>query len=103
MGCEALKSKPADGVSCSNKIVSPHEIYRISSKYLFGLCPGGMGADTYRLYEFLFMGVIPVVEPFFSGEFNFEDVVPDLPLLQLDKPSGDYKQKEIVRLMRDYI
>jgi hypothetical protein len=50
-------------LSCNKtSVVSPHEIYEQASRYRFGISPPGMGWDCYRTYEWLYLGVIPIVE-----------------------------------------
>jgi len=51
------------------------------SKHKFAVCPLGNGPDTHRLWECIYLGVIPIVEktPFLYPHFK------DLPILFIDK------------------
>lgn len=51
----------------------------LTSKFV--LCPPGLGADSYRIWEVLYLGAIPVVERTGGG---FDDVFVDLPVLLVD-------------------
>lgn len=43
--------------------VSPHEVYEQASRgYRFAISPPGFGWDCYRTYEWLYLGLIPIVE-----------------------------------------
>jgi len=52
-----------------------------SAKYT--LCPGGLGWDTYRAWEAMVMGSIPVLETYYR-EDGFYHVFDDLPVLWVD-------------------
>jgi hypothetical protein len=45
----------------------------------FAICPRGWGIDTYRLWDCLYLGTIPIVEKY-EGHAEFED----LPILFID-------------------
>jgi hypothetical protein len=49
-------------LSCANRSVTPNKIYSEASRYRFGLSPPGRGWDCYRTYEWLYLGIIPVIE-----------------------------------------
>jgi hypothetical protein len=51
----------------------------LTSKFV--LCPPGLGADSYRIWEVLYLGAIPVIERTGGG---FDDVFVDLPVLLVD-------------------
>lgn len=56
------------------------------NKHRFSICPRGTGYDTYRLWDSLHLGVIPIV----VREARFHEEMADLPVLFLDSPE-DYK------------
>ena len=60
----------------------------------FVLCPSGMGWDTYRVWETLALGAIPVVE----SSAGWDTVLDDLPALVV----GDFHQVTPLRLARAY-
>jgi len=49
----------------------------------FTLCPGGLGWDTYRAWESMVMGSIPVLETYYRKD-GFYRVFDDLPVLWVD-------------------
>lgn len=55
------------------------------NKHKFSICPRGTGYDTYRLWDSLHLGVIPIV----VREAQFHEQMANLPILFLDKPE-DY-------------
>ena len=55
------------------------EYYNDLSKSKFMICPRGCGIDTYRLWDCIHMGCIPIVEKY-DGYKDFED----LPILFID-------------------
>jgi len=64
--------------------------YKDGSDYLqnlqnakFTLCPGGFGWDTYRAWESMVMGSIPVLETYYRKD-GFYRVFDDLPVLWVD-------------------
>ena len=59
----------------------------LSSKFV--LCPPGLGADSYRIWEVLYLGAIPVVERTGGG---WDDIFLDLPVLLVDD-FGDVTQE----------
>jgi len=97
-------SAKLDGLSCgrpglnSGKI--PSETYAASSRYLFGFSPKGVGWDCYRTYEFLLLGVIPIVP---KREFGNQGMFDDLPVLQLDNFEKNRTREEYLRIFHDYI
>ena len=59
----------------------------IMSRTLFSLCPRGYGQTSFRIFESLKSGSIPVYiydEPFmpFKNEFNFDDIHPDYIIME---------------------
>ena len=55
------------------------DYYKDLSKSKFAICPRGTGIDTYRLWDSIHMGCIPIVEKY-EGYQQFED----LPILFID-------------------
>lgn len=53
--------------------------YELMSTYKWVLCPRGMGEDTHRVWEALYMGAIPVVL-----KSSISDIYAGLPVIQLD-------------------
>ena len=51
----------------------------LTSKFV--LCPPGLGPDSYRLWEVLYLGAIPVIERTQGG---WDDLLVDLPVLLVD-------------------
>jgi hypothetical protein len=49
----------------------------------FTLCPSGLGWDTYRTWEALILGTIPVLETYYRSD-GFYRVFDDLPVLWVD-------------------
>lgn len=50
------------GISCTVNKSTPSSIYAAASRYLFAVSPPGNGWDCYRTYEWLLLGVIPIIE-----------------------------------------
>lgn len=63
----------------------PYDEYcrQLSMSY-FSTCPMGEGFDTYRFWESLWMGAIPIVKrhPFYSG---LREAYPNLPFLEVEE------------------
>jgi hypothetical protein len=57
-----------------------HNYYETISKSKFMICPRGCGLDTYRMWDCLYLGCIPIVVKY-EGYKDFED----LPILFIDK------------------
>jgi hypothetical protein len=55
------------------------KFYQNISISKFTICPRGCGIDTYRLWESLYLGSIPIIQRY-DGHKEFED----LPILFLD-------------------
>ena len=51
----------------------------LTSKFV--LCPPGLGPDSYRLWEVLYLGAIPIIERTQGG---WDDLLVDLPVLLVD-------------------
>ena len=57
-----------------------HNYYETIARSKFMLCPRGCGLDTYRMWDCLYLGCIPIVVKY-AGYKDFED----LPILFIDK------------------
>jgi len=77
------------GPRAKGGMLAQRDHYRESAEALFVLCPSGLGFDTYRLWEALVLGSIPIVESnsgldrtFSSLPVliirNYEDLTPEL-------------------------
>ena len=66
--------------------------YKHIANSKFMICPRGCGIDTYRLWDCIYMGCIPIVEKY-EGYKQFED----LPILFIDH------WKEITNLTENYL
>jgi hypothetical protein len=100
--CRGINSTTTryDNVTCQKQTIHPSELYAAASTYLFGFSPPGRGPDCFRTYEFLLLGVIPIVPDLpiqWGGLFD------DLPVLVLDDFDKIRTQREYLELMRDYI
>ena len=60
--------------------ISRREFYEKVSKSKFVICPRGMAFDTFRLWDCLYLGAIPIV----VKEAVFHEYISDLPILFLD-------------------
>jgi hypothetical protein len=60
--------------------VSGLEFYDFFSNYTFVLCPRGLGEDTHRLWEALYLGVRPI-----TLRSPISSLYENLPVVQLDK------------------
>lgn len=94
--CSNVTTATTDGtssLSCSNRTVSPSEIYAEASRYKFGLSPPGKGWDCYRTYEWLYLGIIPVIEdrPPYSAELFDGLPVIHFPNLSMTAPETTIK------------
>ena len=100
--CDIVTANPRrDSISCTSSQMSNVEIYRAGSQYLFGISPKGAGWDCYRTYEWLILGIIPIVPARPGGTHKqFEN----LPVLELDM-SAIYRmsKRQLLEAMRDYI
>jgi hypothetical protein len=61
-------------------LVSGLEYYDFLSNYTFVLCPRGLGEDTHRLWESLYLGVRPI-----TLKSPISSLYENLPIVQLDK------------------
>mmetsp|Transcript_16150 Transcript_16150/g.22747 ORF Transcript_16150/g.22747 Transcript_16150/m.22747 type:complete len:526 (-) Transcript_16150:305-1882(-) len=86
-----------DGVSCVEKTGPPDEVYPAASTYLFAVSPPGAGYDCYRTYEWLLLGVIPIVMERPSSKQLFED----LPVVLM--PRSDMYDENTQRGLQKYI
>mmetsp|Transcript_41819 Transcript_41819/g.100368 ORF Transcript_41819/g.100368 Transcript_41819/m.100368 type:complete len:542 (-) Transcript_41819:1019-2644(-) len=76
------------------------ETYRASSKYLFGFSPAGVGFDCYRTYEYLLLGIIPVLP---KRPHGVQGMFDDLPVLQLDDFEKNRTRAEYLQIFYNYI
>ncbi|MBM9594028.1 glycosyltransferase family 47 protein [Roseitranquillus sediminis] len=60
--------------------ISRDEFFARLSRSKFAICPRGLGIETYRMWDCLYLGVIPVVK----REAVFFDDLEDLPILFVD-------------------
>jgi len=102
MACNGRTQQGAamDEISCSHSGRKYHatEIYDAARHYLFGLSPPGNGKDCYRTYEFLYLGIIPIV----ARNSEYDELYKGLPIIQLN-PNWDYTQEQLVTIMKNYI
>mmetsp|Transcript_9784 Transcript_9784/g.13794 ORF Transcript_9784/g.13794 Transcript_9784/m.13794 type:complete len:519 (+) Transcript_9784:32-1588(+) len=100
--CNRSTYTSRDKVSCQTEPVPPHEIYAAASTYLFGLSPNGAGWDCYRTYEFLLLGVIPIVTGRPGGTHG---LFQDLPVLELplDWNIATTTPNDYLKLMQAYV
>jgi hypothetical protein len=66
--------------------------YKMIASSKFAICPRGVGIDTYRLWDCIVLGCIPIVEKYESHE-QFKD----LPILFIDKIS------DLEHINREYL
>jgi FkbM family methyltransferase len=74
---DASKGKKKKGVV---GITTSNWYYDILSKYKYVACPRGLGIDTHRTWEALYMGAIPIVL-----KSTISSIYEGLPIIQLDK------------------
>jgi hypothetical protein len=72
-----IKKENIDSVRRDN--LNETHFYEQISKSKFAICPRGCGIDTYRLWDCICLGCIPIVEKY-GGYEQFED----LPILFID-------------------
>jgi hypothetical protein len=96
--CHDINSTHYDNVTCQNQSIHPRELYAAASTYMFGFSPPGAGPDCFRTYEFLLMGVIPIVP-----DLNWGGLFDDLPVLVLENFGKHRTRLEYLEIMRDYI
>jgi hypothetical protein len=90
-----------DPVSCQDTLTKHHETYAAASRHLFGLSPPGAGKDCYRTYEFLMLGVIPIVQAKARGSVGLFD---GLPVIEVpDLLSSSRTREDYVTIMKNYI
>lgn len=78
--------------------ISRTEFYKTLSKSKFVVCPRGNGIDTFRLWDSLYLGAIPIV----VREAVFHESLIDLPILFLDS-YDDFKKLNREILEETYI
>jgi hypothetical protein len=79
-----IKDKPfitLDNIKYSNDRLTDNidQFYKNISISKFAICPRGCGIDTYRLWDCLYLGCIPIVEKY-DGHKEFDD----LPIFFID-------------------
>jgi hypothetical protein len=98
--CLDINATLHDSVTCQKKRTHQRELYAAASKYLFGFSPPGYGVDCYRTYEYLLLGVIPIVP---DQPINWGGMFDDLPVLVLEDYNRNRTRAEYLGIMRDYI
>jgi len=95
-GCESNLSEVTD-VLCADKWsssllideVNPEKEFentiKLAKMSRFGLAPRGVGNDCYRVWEYLLLGLVPIV----IRQQGMEALYEDLPILQLDSWCAD--------------
>jgi hypothetical protein len=91
------------GVNVTRHVMA-HDLYPIASRYRFGISPPGYGWDCYRTYEYLLLGIIPIID---RTRFNESyDLFEGLPAIHIDKlhqaPQNVTRQR-IVTAIEEYI
>jgi hypothetical protein len=90
-----------DPVSCQRNKSDIHQTYVAASRHLFGVSPPGAGVDCYRTYEFLLLGVIPIVP---AKEHGSVGLFQGLPVIEVpDLLTSNRTREDYVTIMRDYI
>jgi hypothetical protein len=82
----------------------PHRVYTIASRYRYGLSPPGRGWDCYRTYEYLLLGIIPIVDRTLWNESY--DLLDGLPAIHVDGLRSDphnVTQQRIVTAIHEYL
>jgi hypothetical protein len=74
-----IKENIADTHVVNRNGLDFHYFYEKIAKSKFAICPRGCGIDTYRLWDCIALGCIPIVEKY-DGHADFKD----LPILFLD-------------------
>lgn len=74
-----LKENIIDTNILNRNLLNVDYFYEIISKSKFAICPRGCGIDTYRLWDCICLGCIPIVEKY-DGHKQFEN----LPILFID-------------------
>jgi hypothetical protein len=98
--CLDINSTLYDSVTCQKQGTHQRKLYAAASKYLFGFSPPGNGMDCYRTYEYLLLGVIPIVPDL---PINWGGLFDDLPVLVLEDYNRNRTRGEYLVAMRDYI
>jgi hypothetical protein len=97
----------SSSISCGGNSESkdPHEVYSIASNYSYGISPPGVGWDCYRTYEYLLLGMIPIIERLPHNESY--DVFEGFPTVQMEGfwsgQSSDVTKQGIVSAIERYI
>lgn len=89
-----------DNITCTLNSAPTSEQYAAASRYLFGFSPPGVGADCYRTYELLLLGVIPIIQDTHGGWAGLFD---DLPVVILPDLGRKHTSSEVLQLLRNYI
>jgi hypothetical protein len=78
----AIRNKPfiaQENIQEKNRNMNNDYFYHVLSRSKFAVCPRGCGIDTYRLWDCIVLGCIPIVERYPSHEQWY-----DLPILFID-------------------
>jgi hypothetical protein len=90
-----------DPISCQVSKSNNHDTYMAASRHLFGVSPPGAGADCYRTYEFLLLGVIPIVP---AKELGSMGLFEGLPVIEVpDLLTANRTREDYATIMKDYI
>ena len=78
-----MKNFNGHNISNTYGLKDGYDYYQELHESKFILCPSGMGWDTYRSWEALVMGAIPILERYYRQD-GFYKVYDDLPVLWVD-------------------
>ena len=93
-------SNSTHGISCNHDHFVPSEIYASASKFRFGISPPGAGWDCYRTYEWLMLGVIPVIEERYpEGQQLFEG----LPVIHMPNMRKASTRQDFQHAIENYL
>lgn len=63
-----------------NNSLNFNDFYEELSQFKYSICPRGAGIDTHRIWESIYLGVIPIIK-----RNELSDLYEPLPLLQIDE------------------
>lgn len=91
-----------DNIKLSNSrpVDNCEHFYEQISRSKFAICPRGCGIDTYRLWDCLYLGCIPIVEKY-DGHKEFEDL-PILFIESIDKYrefTSEYLESKYIEML----
>jgi len=92
-------NKTSSSCSWERKKITVDQIYRDASQYKFGMSPIGHGWDCHRTYEFLFLGVIPIVEEMAPEGY---DLLEDLPVVHIPNMRHLTSKQDFVDAILNY-